>query len=267
MLCTNKTVAKFLMKNKIPTLYRVHTGPKTESLDDLRDFLKELGLSLGYKKSTPLPKHYAQLLRSVEGRIDENLVHHVLLRSMSRAFYSPKNRGHFSLGCRAYTHFTSPIRRYPDLLVHRSVKSVLNDPQERWPKKDDFIEQGTHCSTTERRADHATRDALNWLKCEYMLTKIGKTFNGVISMVTNFGLFVQIEEILIEGLVHIKNLPQDSYQFNITKQCLKGKHHIFHLGDGVKIKVIHVKMDDRRINFMLVNKKDSLNKKHKKGKK
>lgn len=254
MLCANICAALFLSKNEQPTLYRVHEGPSLEKLDDLRRFLGEMGLKLPGRK-IPAPRDYAKLLSMIAERPDAHVIQTVLLRSLSQAIYSVDNKGHFGLAFDAYTHFTSPIRRYPDLLVHRAIKHVLqhdNKVENSLPKMEKF---GVHCSMTERRADDATREAVDWLKCEYMLDKVGDIFPGVISSVTSFGFFVELSEIYVEGLVHISHLPNDYYQFDPTKMALIGERtgKRFRLGDLVTVQVARVDLDERKIDFVLPN--------------
>jgi ribonuclease R len=253
MLCANICTARLLEKHKQPGLYRVHQGPTTEKLNDLRRFLNEMALHShmpGHRE--PVPGDYAKILRAVKDRPDSHMIQTVLLRSMSQAIYSPDNKGHFGLAYDAYTHFTSPIRRYPDLLVHRAIKHVLS---KKPPVVDStaFVKAGEHCSMTERRADDATSEVVDWLKCEYMMDKVGQTFAGVISGVTGFGIFVELAEVYVEGLVHISTLPEDYYQFDSAKHALIGERtgRRFRLGDPIEIIVALVDLDQRKIDFVL----------------
>jgi ribonuclease R len=252
MLCANISAARFLMENKCAGLYRVHRGPSPEKLLDLRKFLNELALTLPGGEQ-PAPRDYAMLLASVAERPDLNMIQTVLLRSLSQALYSPDNEGHFSLAFEAYTHFTSPIRRYPDLLVHRAIKSILK--HEFTPGKQDASWQkfGEHCSMTERRADDATREAVDWLKCEYMLDKVGEEFAGIVSSVTSFGMFVQLVDIFVEGLVHISQLPNDYWHFDPLRHEMVGERTgvRYRLGTPVMIKVARVDLDQRQMDFAL----------------
>ena len=223
MLCANVATAAFLQKHEIPALYRVHDAPPLERQEKLRAFLGELGLSLHKGKEGPTPKDYQALLEKIQGRPDFHVIQTVMLRSLSQAVYSAENHGHFGLNYEAYEHFTSPIRRYPDLLVHRAIRSVIRSrrdtphvrregapsmPKARiYPYDEAALEQlGEQCSMTERRADEATRDVVNWLKCEFMKDRVGETFPGVITAVTGFGLFVELTDIYVEGLVHVLSL-------------------------------------------------------------
>jgi ribonuclease R len=252
MLCANICTARFLLKNECPGLYRIHEGPSAAKLADLHKFLGELGLKLSGQED-PSPRDYASLLKSITGRPDAHLIQTVLLRSLSQAMYSSENKGHFGLAYDAYTHFTSPIRRYPDLIVHRSIRNILSRKFVRGENDPLFEKYGEHCSMTERRADEATREAIDWLKCEYMLDKVGEEFAGVISGVTSFGLFVELSEIYVEGLIHISNLKNDYYQFDPIKHALRGERSgtRYRIGDVVHVKVVRVNLDNRQIDFML----------------
>ncbi|WJW74795.1 ribonuclease R [Thiohalobacter sp. IOR34] len=257
MIAANVATARFLERHRLPTLYRVHEGPQAEKLADLREFLGELGLSLpGGDK--PEARHFAQLLKQVEGRPDAHLIQTVMLRTLSQARYTPENEGHFGLALPQYLHFTSPIRRYPDLLVHRGIRHLLRNQQRKrklaFPYGCSEMQSlGEHCSMTERRADEATRDAIDWLKCEYMLDKVGEEFDGVISSVTSFGLFVELADIYVEGLVHVTSLKNDYYHFNPAGHRLMGErtHVVYRLGDPIRVKVVRVDLDERKIDFEL----------------
>ncbi len=251
MLAANISAAQFLQKHEQPGLYRVHEGPRQEKLEDLRRFLQEIGLKMPVHRD-PVPADYAHILRVVRERPDGNMIQMMLLRSMSQAIYSPDNKGHFGLSYDAYAHFTSPIRRYPDLLVHRSIKHILNH---RHPQINDgyFTQAGEHCSMTERRADDATSEVTDWLKCEFMMDKVGQEFEGRVAGVTSFGIFVELKEFYVEGLVHISTLPDDYYQFDPIKHVLFGERtgRSFRIGDDVKIQVARVDLDQCEIDFVL----------------
>ncbi len=259
MLAANVAAARHLLRKKMPALYRNHEGPQSEKLLDLKEFLGEMGLSLtGGDKPTSLD--YAALLDQVRDRPDSHLIQTVLLRSLSQAMYSAENQGHFGLSFPAYTHFTSPIRRYPDLVVHRALKQLLMDGS-----AEDFVYSptelqslGEHCSSTERRADEATRDVVSWLKCEYMMDKVGEEFVGIITTVTSFGIFVELDEIYVDGLVHITALDNDYYHFDPVGRRLTGERagRVYRLGDQVKVRVAAVNLDDRKIDFLLAGSAD-----------
>lgn len=276
MLAANVCAASLLEKCKIPALYRVHNGPSEEKLERLREFLAELGLGLGGGLS-PTPMDYQKVLAQVAGRPDAHVIQQVMLRSMSRAEYQPANEGHFGLNYEAYTHFTSPIRRYPDLLVHRAIRSLLRSRKrsrhllraegatplsaaEAYPYDQAWMEKaGEHTSFTERRADEATRDVETWLKCEYLLDKVGEEFTGVVSSVVGFGLFVELEDLFVEGLIHITGLPKDYYYFEAAHHRLVGERtrKVFRLGDRVRVRVTRVDLEERKVDFELLEELDS----------
>ncbi len=255
MLAANTCAARFLAKSKVPHLLRIHDGPSLEKLTDLRSFLGEVGLSLA-GGDKPEPKHYFQLLEKIAGRPDEHLIQTVLLRSLSQAVYSPEKKGHFGLALESYTHFTSPIRRYPDLLVHRGIKYALEGraPEAFGYSASDMVLFGEHCSAAERRADEATRDVVSWLKCEYMQSKLGEEFDGVISAVTSFGFFVELTDIFVEGLVHISNLDKDYFHYDPIGHRLVGERSgvTYRLGDKVRVLVARVDLDERKMDFELL---------------
>ena len=270
MLAANVCAADFFQRYNIPALYRVHKGPSQEKLENLYGFLGELGLSL-HKGKDVSPKDYQALLQQIEGRPDSHLIQTVLLRSLSQAVYDPENEGHFGLAYKAYTHFTSPIRRYPDLLVHRGIRHVIRSEMEcRHVRRVEgaknmqkgriypydtarMISLGEHCSITERRADDATRDVMDFLKCEYIRDHIGEEYEGVISAVTGFGLFVELKDVYVEGLVHISTLQNDYYQFDAVKHRLVGERtrRSFRLGDKLWVRVVDVNLDERKVDFEL----------------
>jgi ribonuclease R len=256
MLMANVAAADYLQSHEIPALYRNHEPPGQEKLTDLREFLAELGLSLGGGEE-PEPKHYTKLLEQIKGRRDAHLIQTVLLRSLRQAMYGADNLGHFGLAFDAYAHFTSPIRRYPDLLVHRAIRHLLSKQKlsEFNYGHADMENLGDHCSMTERRADEATRDATDWLKCEYMLDKLGSEFDGIITSVTNFGIFVELSEIYVEGLVHVTALRQDYYHYDPIHHRMIGErsNKIYRLGDPVRVVVARVDLDERKIDFELTD--------------
>jgi ribonuclease R len=260
MITANMAAARFLNRKKIPKLLRIHEGPGPEKLLALKTFLGEMGLHLS-GEAQPTPLDYMKLLESVKDRPDAHLIQTVLLRSMSQAVYSPEIKGHFGLALDAYAHFTSPIRRYPDLLVHRAIKHALQSkpPESFFYGISDMVALGEHCSSCERRADEATRDVVNWLKCEYMMDKVGDVFPGIISAVTSFGFFVELVDIYVEGLVHVSNLAQDFFKFDPSSHQLIGERTgmRYRLGDSVQVKVVRVDLDEKKIDFELFKKTGS----------
>ena len=270
MLCANVATARFLKKHQVPALYRVHDGPSEERLNAVRLFLGELGLQLG-GGDKPTSADYQALLAEVADRPDANVIQMVMLRSLSQAVYSPDESGHFGLGFASYTHFTSPIRRYPDLIVHRAIKSRIHNPEVRkdvvTPPSPDpelaeypydharMVELGEHTSMTERRADDATRDVMAWLKCEFLKDHEGEEYDGVIASVVPFGFFVELKDIYIEGLVHVSTLSGDYFHHDAAKHRLIGERTAvsFRLGDEVRVRVVRVDLEDRKIDLELIS--------------
>ena len=264
MILANIASANFMEKHQEPALYRIHAVPSEEKLTAFRSFLAECGLSLS-GGNKPTPTDYAQLLEQIKPRPDHELIQTMLLRSMSQAVYSADNIGHFGLALEEYAHFTSPIRRYPDLTLHRGIKYLLAKKKGSKRKTTDTggyhypLEEmdvfGAHCSSTERRADDATREVADWLKCEYMQDHVGEEFDGVISSVTGFGFFVRLNDLFIDGLVHISGLANDYYLFDMPKQRLIGENNgmIFRLGDAVKVRVEAVSLEQKQIDFSLIS--------------
>ncbi|MBA3582125.1 MAG: ribonuclease R [Gammaproteobacteria bacterium] len=253
MIAANICAARFLEHHEIPGLFRVHDTPPLKKTEDFSTFLGEMGLKFAAREDIK-PKDYSLLLDKIRERVDFHLIQTVLLRSLSQAEYNPVNCGHFGLALEEYAHFTSPIRRYPDLLVHRAIRHILRGGKvaQYHYSKDDMLDMAAQCSKTERRADEATRDATDWLKCEFMLDKVGESFVGIISSVTSFGLFVSLNDIHIEGLIHITSLSRDYYQFDPVGHRLVGEHsgQVYRLGDVIKVKVVRVSLDDRKIDFI-----------------
>lgn len=270
MLCANVATAEFLSSQEMPALFRVHEGPGSEKLENLRSFLSELGLQL-MGGDSPQPADYQQLMAQIKERPDFRVIQTMLLRSMSQAVYAPEEKGHFGLAYEHYAHFTSPIRRYPDLLTHRALKSLIysdkNIAQVKRPAKLDLgrhpyrydmaamVALGEHCSMTERRADDATRDVESWLKCEYLQQHLGEVFEGLISGVTNFGFFVELADLYVEGLVHVATLEGDYFQFDTQKQRLIGERTgtRYGLGDRVMVQVASISLEERKVDLVLVS--------------
>ncbi len=272
MLAANVCTARLLESLEVPSLYRVHEGPREEKLKLLLEYLSGVGISMrGGEAITP--QHYRDVLEQVKDRPDAQIIQTVMLRSMNQAVYQPKNMGHFGLAYPAYAHFTSPIRRYPDLLVHRAIRALLRSNVQsnrlRRANKskgkpleqlytytlEDMGQYGEQSSLCERRADEATRDVVSWLKCEYLSGRVGEEFSGVVSAVTGFGLFVELKDLYIEGLVHVTGLPHDYYHFEAAQHRLVGERtrKVFGLGEELRVQVVRVDLDERKIDFELVS--------------
>ncbi|ODS22832.1 ribonuclease R [Candidatus Endobugula sertula] len=276
MLCANVCAAKFLEKHELDGLYRVHEGPKERKLENLQAFLGELGLELS-TKAKPVSADYQQLVDTIAGRPDAKVIQTVMLRSLSQAVYQPDNNGHFGLAYSAYTHFTSPIRRYPDLLTHRAIRHIIRSRKSStqvkrvkgagviakkaiYPYKfQDILRLGEQASMAERRADDATRDVVGWLKCEFLQDRIGDSFSGVITAVTSFGIFVELLDVYVEGLVHVASLPSDYYHYEEAHHRLIGERtrRVFSLGDELLVQVAAVNLDDRKVDFELLENHNS----------
>ena len=280
MLAANICAAKFLEQSGEPALFRNHEQPTAEKLEGLQQFLMPLGLHLDWsnKKGGEIsPLVFRQLTEAIATRADREVIQTVMLRSLKQAKYEAENKGHFGLAYKAYAHFTSPIRRYPDLLVHRAIRYLIRSGEggkyienpgklSKLPKKKilpyepkDMVALGEHCSLTERRADEASRDVVQWLKCQYMEQHLGDSFQGVISGVTSFGLFVQLIDLYIEGLVHISSLDNDYYRHDEIKHALVGESsgRKYRLGDAIAVQVAAVHTEDRKIDLVLAKRLDS----------
>lgn len=259
MIVANICAAKYIGRHKLPALYRVHDHPSAERLGKLIDFLGKHGIKWQGPLDNATPEQFSALLAQCSDRPDFAQIEIMVLRSMSQAIYIPENRGHFGLALEHYAHFTSPIRRYPDLLVHRAIRHQLHGGSRdnyRY-SAESMVEKGKHCSMTERRADEATRDAMDFLKCEFMSHRIGETFTGRIANITNFGLFITLDDIYIDGLVHVSALTNDYYHYNAETFTLNGERsgYRFALMDAVEIQVAKVDIDDRKIDFELLSHK------------
>lgn len=265
MILANIAAARFVEKHKVPTLYRVHDRPSNNNIISLRTVLSKLGLTLGGGEK-PDPKDYGDIMHLISGRPDHEMLQTMLLRSMKQAIYDPENRGHFGLALPAYAHFTSPIRRYPDLAQHRTIKYLLgrqngevdgrSTPTGGWYSElEEMFQLGQQCSLNERRADEATRDVEDWLKCDFMQDYVGQVFRGIITSVTSFGFFVRLNELFIDGLVHVSSLNNDYYRYDNIGQRLVGESSakVYRLGDAVEIRVEAVYMDERKIDFSLIS--------------
>ncbi len=252
MIAANVEAAKFLKQHKIPGLYRIHPKPDEDRFNEFRLYLVSLGLKVPHPQHVE-PRHFTELIEQVKDRPDSAAITMAMLRSLTHAAYSPDNVGHFGLALQSYAHFTSPIRRYPDLLVHRAIRHIVRGGK---PGKYDYSPKemerlGATTSAHEKRAEEATRDVEAWLKCQYMEKHLGEEFDGVITGVTNFGLFVQISELMTDGLVHVTSLANDYYKYDAGSQRLIGERsgHSYHLGQQMRIRVQRVDMETRKIDF------------------
>lgn len=259
MLAANMATARFLRRHRIPTLFRIHEGPDGDRLDNLRLFLSGVGLSLG-GGDTPQAADYARLMEQVKSRSDKSLVQTIMLRSLQQAVYHPDNAGHFGLAMQEYAHFTSPIRRYPDLLVHRAIGHVIDGGKASdFPiRKDEMLSLGEHCSMTERRADEATRDAVMIMKCHYMRGHVGEAYDAVVTGVTGFGIFVELDQVYVDGLVHVTSLDNDFFHFDPVNHRLSGERSgiTYSLTDRVRVQLAKVDPDERKIDLDLIGRYD-----------
>ena len=290
MLAANVCSADFIAQGKHPGLFRVHEGPTPEKKEILRNYLKAIGVGVTLSDD-PKPGEFQKIAQATKERPDAQQIHSMLLRSMQQAIYTPVNSGHFGLAYEAYTHFTSPIRRYPDLLVHRVIKAILakrryqlpelptpgeahaklakrlqkglagkvSEPDQK-PRKltsDQLAWQaaGLHCSANERRADEASRDVEAWLKCKYMREHLGEEYSGVVTSAASFGIFVTLDELYVEGMVHITELGGEYFRFDEARQELRGERSgmRYAIGTRVRVQVSRVDLDGRKIDFRLVH--------------
>jgi ribonuclease R len=261
MIAANVEAAKFLRKHRIPTLFRVHGGPEEDRLEQLREFLRGFAIDLPQDRDL-VPQDFSTVLRRVAENEEARLIETVVVRSMPQAVYQPANIGHFGLSLEHYAHFTSPIRRYPDLIVHRGIRHVLRGgkPEELPASLQNMEAMGQQCSLKERRAEDATRDAMSWLKCQYMQSKIGEEFDALVTGVVDFGLFVQVKGLQIDGLVHVSALGTDYFTRDASGYRLVGARskRVFRLGDPLRVRLVNVIIDERKIDFELAQADRSL---------
>ncbi len=257
MITANVEAARFLKKHGMPALFRVHAQPDEDRIIELKRFLATRGLLLETEGDLD-PAKLAELLKKVKDRPDAALLESMIIRSLAQAVYQPENIGHFGLALDAYAHFTSPIRRYPDLLVHRAIRhAVEGGTGENFVHPAREMEQlGQECSMRERRADEAARDVVAFLKCEFMRDRLGETLPGIVTGVTDFGLFVQLEGLQVDGLVHVANLGRDYFRYEEDRKALVGERsgERFTLGDRLKVRVARVDPSERKIDFELVER-------------
>ncbi len=257
MLLANETVASHLEEHGAPALYRVHEEPDVLKVAKFEEFVSGFGYSLGAPLTALRPRHFQKLLERIEGKPEEKPIAFLMLRTMQKARYAPENLGHFGLAASSYTHFTSPIRRYPDLVVHRALRAarraaLSEEAREEW--REELPEVARHTSEMERRADDAERELLQWKKVKFMADKVGDEFEGYVVGVAAFGLFVELVEHYVEGLVHVSTMADDYYRFLEDAHMLRGEntHKVYRLGDKVKVQVIRVNMEVRQIDLGLV---------------
>jgi len=257
MLLANETVASYLEAQNAPALYRIHEEPDILKVAKFEEFISGFGYSLAAPVNALRPRHFQKLLEKIHGKPEEKPIAFLMLRTMQKARYAPENLGHFGLAASSYTHFTSPIRRYPDLVVHRALRAArhasLNDEAvEEW--REELPEVARHTSEMERRADDAERELLQWKKVKFMADKVGDEFEGYVTGVASFGLFIELVEHFVEGLVHVSTMADDYYRFVESAHLLRGEntHKVYRLGDKVKVQVIRVNMEQRQVDLGLV---------------
>jgi ribonuclease R len=257
MLLANETVATYLEAQNAPALYRIHEEPDILKVAKFEEFITGFGYSLAAPVNALRPKHFQKLLEKIHGRPEEKPIAMLMLRSMQKARYAPENLGHFGLASPSYTHFTSPIRRYPDLVVHRALRAsrheaLSEEAREEWD--DELPEIARHTSEMERRADDAERELLQWKKVKFMADKVGDEFEGYVTGVAAFGLFVELIEHFVEGMVHVSTMADDYYRFVEGGHLLRGEntHKVYRLGDKVKVQVVRVNMEMRQVDLGLV---------------
>lgn len=258
MLVANETVAEHLQSREVPALYRVHEAPDPLKVDVFEDFTRSLGYSLGAPSEGASPHHFQRLLRRLRGKAEERPVAFLMLRTMQQARYDISNRGHFGLAAPSYAHFTSPIRRYPDLVVHRALRQLRIDGgtgKETRARAERLPEIARHTSEMERRAEDAEREVVQWKKVRFMHDKVGDEFTGYVTGVTAFGLFVELVEHFVEGLVHISSMADDYYRFYERQHELRGEkgRKIYRLGDKVAVQLVRVDREHRQLELALVD--------------
>jgi ribonuclease R len=264
MLLANETVAKFVAESETPGLYRVHEDPDPLKVAQFEEFVGGFGYSLAAPASAIRPRHFQRLLERIRGKPEERPISFLMLRTMQKARYAPANLGHFGLAAANYTHFTSPIRRYPDLVVHRILRDLRHgratDPARVEEREEDLPEIARHTSEMERKADDAERELVQWKKVRFMADKVGDEFEGYVTGVAAFGLFVELIEHFVEGLVHISSMADDYYRFLESTHALRGEntHKVYRLGDRVRVQVVRVDMERRQIDLGLADVLDAL---------
>ncbi|MDQ3349780.1 MAG: VacB/RNase II family 3'-5' exoribonuclease, partial [Acidobacteriota bacterium] len=256
MLLANETVAQHLDDNDVPTLYRIHEDPDPLKVEEFEEFVTTLGYSIGAPPEHVKPRHFQKLVEKMHGTPEEKPIAFLMLRTMQKARYDPQNRGHFGLAAESYTHFTSPIRRYPDLVVHRTLRESRQGrmtEDRRDELADDLPEIARHTSERERRADEAERELVQWKKVRFMADKVGDEFEGYITGVTAFGLFIELIEHFVEGLVHVSTMADDYYRFVDKAHVLQGEKtgKVYRLGDKVTVQVVKVDMERRQVDLGL----------------
>ena len=256
MLLANETVAQHLDDHDVPTLYRIHEEPDPLKVEEFEEFVSTLGYSLGAPPNDVKPRHFQKLVERMHGTPEEKPIAFLMLRTMQKARYDEQNKGHFGLAAKSYTHFTSPIRRYPDLVVHRTLRESRHDAMNTDRKDelvDDLPEIARHTSDRERRADDAERELVQWKKVRFMADKVGDEFDGYITGVTAFGLFIELIEHFVEGLVHVSTMADDYYRFQERAHILRGENsgRVYRLGDKVSVQVIKVDMERRQVDLGL----------------
>jgi ribonuclease R len=257
MLLANETVATFLEAEKAPALYRIHEEPDPMKVAKFEEFISGFGYSLAAPVNALRPRHFQKLIERIQGKPEEKPIAFLMLRTMQKARYAPENLGHFGLAASSYTHFTSPIRRYPDLVVHRALRAARHDAlseEAREEQTEELPEVARHTSEMERRADDAERELLQWKKVKFMADKVGDEFEGYVTGVAAFGLFIELIEHFVEGLVHVSTMADDYYRFVEGAHLLRGEntHKVYRLGDKVRVQVIRVNMELRQVDLGLV---------------